>query len=63
MAAIVEIPEFNAKTTGHDLSELLKAKRPFRDAVADPSVLLMTRQRLKMAQRDLYERLEHAGVL
>ena len=63
MAAIVEIPEFNTKTTGHDLSELLKTKRPFREAVADPSVLLMTRQRLKMAQRDLYERLQVAGVL
>jgi hypothetical protein len=63
MAAIVEIPEFNAKTTGHDLSELLKSKRPFRDAVADPSVLLMTRQRLKMAQRELYSRLEFTGVL
>lgn len=63
IAAIVEIPEFNTKTTGHDLSDLLKAKRPFRDAVADSSVMLMTRQRLKMAQRDLYERLELAGVL
>ena len=63
MAALVEIPEFNAKTTGHDLSELLKTKRPFRDAVGDPAVLLMTRQRLKMAQRELYSRLEAAGVL
>jgi DNA replication protein DnaC len=29
----------------------------------DPSVMLMTRQRLKMAQRELYSRLEFTGVL
>lgn len=62
-AALIEIPEFEAKTTGRDVADLLKSKRPFRDAVSDPAVLLMTRQRLKMAQRELYRRLEHAGVL
>lgn len=63
MAGIVEIPEFNPKTTGQDVAELLKSKRPFREALADSSVLLMTRQRLKMAQRELYTRVELAGVL
>lgn len=62
MPALVEIPEFNPKTTGLDLSELLKAKRPFRDAIADPSISLMTRQRLKMAQRELYNRLDLTGI-
>lgn len=62
-AGIVEIPDFNPKTTGPDLAELLKSKRPFREAVADPSLLLMTRQRLKMAQREIYARLDQAGLL
>jgi CobQ/CobB/MinD/ParA nucleotide binding domain len=62
-AGVVEIPEFNAKTTGLDLSDLLKAKRPFREAVVDPAVLLMSRQRLKMAQRELYAQVELAGLL
>ena len=62
-AGIVEIPEFNAKTTGLDLSDLLKTKRPFREAIADPSILLMSRQRLKMAQRELYAQVELAGLL
>jgi hypothetical protein len=63
LAAVVEIPEFNPKTTGHDLSELLKSKRPFREALEDPSVLLMTRQRLRMVQRALYGRLDEASLL
>jgi hypothetical protein len=62
-AGIIEIPEFNAKTTGLDLSELLKTKRPFREAIGDPAVLLMSRQRLKMAQRELYAQVELAGLL
>lgn len=63
LAGIVEIPEFNPKTTGLDLADLLKTKRPFREAIADPSILLMSRQRLKMAQRELYARIETAGLL
>ena len=63
VAGIVEIPEFNPKTTGHDVSELLKSRRPFREALQDPNVLLMTRQRLRMAQRELYGRLEQVGLL
>lgn len=63
IVGVVEIPEFAARTTALDLSELLKAKRPFRDAVLDPALHLMTRQRLKMAQRDLYTRVELAGIL
>ncbi|HEX7479602.1 MAG TPA: ArsA-related P-loop ATPase [Polyangiales bacterium] len=63
VAGVVEIPEFNAKTTGIDLSALLKTRRPFREAVNDPSLLLMTRQRLRMAQRELYARLDLAAIL
>jgi hypothetical protein len=63
IVGVVDIPEFPSRTTGVDLSELLKAKRPFREAVSDGSLQLMTRQRLKMAQRDLYNRVELAGVL
>ena len=63
IAGVVEIPEFNPKTTGYDLSELLKSRRPLREALEDPNVLLMSRQRLRMAQRELYGRLEQVGLL
>ena len=63
IVGVVEIPEFAPRTIGLDLSELLKAKRPFREAVGDAKLQLMTRQRLRMAQRDLYNRVELAGVL
>lgn len=63
IVGVVDIPEFPSRTTGVDLSELLKAKRPFREAVQDSKLQLMTRQRLRMAQRDLYNRVDLAGVL
>jgi hypothetical protein len=63
LAGIVEIPEFNPKTTGLDLADLLKTKRAFREAIADPSIPLMSRQRLKMAQPELYACIETAGLL
>jgi hypothetical protein len=63
LSGVVEIPTFNPKTTGPDLSDLLKSRRPFREALNDPNLLLMTRQRLKMAQRELYARMDEAFVL
>ena len=63
IAALVRIPELNPKTSGRDLSELLRSRRSFSDILQDETAPLMTRQRLRMVQRDLYASVLASGVL
>lgn len=54
---IIPIPQFKQETFGYDIAKMLKAHHTFREELENPKTPLMTRQRLKMAQRDIYNKI------
>lgn len=63
VSAIVKIPEWKKETFGADLSEILEKKLTFDEALQDAGLTIMTRQRLKIIQRKLFELMDGAVVL
>ena len=63
VSAIVSIPTLQGQTFGRDLSDMLQSKRTFDECLADPSLTIMTRQRLKLIKNQLFERMDAAAVL
>jgi hypothetical protein len=54
----VAIPRRNRETFGRDLEELLARKLTFDEAMRESNISLMSRQRLKLIQRGLFEQLD-----
>ena len=63
VSAIVTIPTLKEETFGRDLSDLLQARLTFDESINDPSLTIMTRQRLKLIRQQLYTQMENAAVL
>lgn len=63
VAALIEIPGLKPETYGHDLSEMLRARRTFEEALALPSLPIMVRQRLKIVRDRLYAELARLDSL
>lgn len=63
IAALIQIPEMNPRTTGHDLSELLKSRKTFREAQEDAALPLMCRHRLELVRKALYRGLDESELL
>jgi hypothetical protein len=63
ISALIQIPELKQETFGHDLSTMLNENLTFDEAINDPNKTIMTRQRLKIMQDDLFKRLDAAAVL
>lgn len=63
IVALIQIPVYKQDTFGHDLSAMLNQNLTFEEAISDPNKTIMTRQRLKIIQDDLYKRLDAAVVL
>ena len=63
ISALVHIPTLKAETYGRDLTDMLQERLTFDEAIALPSRSLMTRQRLKIVQNQLYTQLDHVSVL
>lgn len=63
VAAIVQIPAWQEATFGRGLGEMLQERLTFDEALAMDSRTIMTRQRLKIIQRQLYGQLDNAMVL
>ena len=57
VSAIIHIPTLKAETYGRDLEDLLRTRRTFAEALDDPDLTIMTRQRLKIVQRQIFEQL------
>ena len=55
---IVRIAARNPDTFGRDFAELIASKRTFAEALFGPGLSIMSRQRLKMIQRDIYDQLD-----
>ena len=52
-----------ADTFGRDLEELLRARLTFDEALASDRLTIMTRQRLRIVQGQLFAQLENSTVL
>lgn len=63
VSAIITIPTLKVETYGRDFSDMLQQRRTFDEAIADPALTIMTRQRLKIIQRQLFTQLDNAAVL
>ena len=63
VAAIIKIPSLKEETFGRDLSDMLQDKHTFAEAIATEANTIMTRQRLKIIQKQLFEQMETAAVL
>ena len=63
VAAIIEIPALKKETYGHDLNEMLQARRTFEESLQLASLPIMARQRLKIVRDRLYQQLEDAVAL
>ena len=63
VAAIVHMPALKEETFGRDLSDMLRARLTFDEALAAASLTIMTRQRLKIVKAQLFGQLDQAAVL
>lgn len=63
VSAIIELPSFKEETYGHDFSNMLKARITFAEALEDPSLNIMERQRIKTIQKLVGEAISAAAVL
>lgn len=63
ISAIINIPTLKGETYGHDLTEILKEKSTFEEALASSARTIMTRQRLKIIRDQLFNQLSNAVVI
>jgi hypothetical protein len=63
VSAIVNVPNLKKETYGRDLSDMLQDRQTFAQALASESLPIMTRQRLKIIQGQLFDQLDNAAVL
>ncbi len=54
----VGIPKRNQDTFGRDLEEMISRKLTFSEAIRDADFSIMTKQRLKVIERDLFDQLD-----
>jgi hypothetical protein len=60
---IVNLPAFTDELFPQDIASMLKSRLTFKDAIEAPTMSLMSRHRLKVAQRDFYSRLDSSLVI
>jgi hypothetical protein len=63
VSAIIRIPNYKADTFGKDLSEILQAKLTFSEALENPSLPVMVRQRLNIIKKQLFTNLENVAAV
>jgi hypothetical protein len=59
---VVNLPAFTDELFPQDIAGMLKSRLTFKDAIEAPALSLMSRHRLKVAQRDIYLRLDSLAV-
>ncbi len=59
----IAIPKRNQDTFGRDVEDMVARKLTFEEAIRESSFSLMTRQRLKVIQRDVFEQLDAVPLL
>ena len=59
---VVSLPTFTDELFPQDIASMLKSRLTFREAIESPDHSLMSRHRLKVAQREFYSRLDSLAV-
>jgi hypothetical protein len=59
---IVSLPAFTDELFPQDIASMLKSRLTFKEAIESPDHSLMSRHRLKVAQREFYSRLDSLAV-
>jgi MinD-like ATPase involved in chromosome partitioning or flagellar assembly len=59
---VVNLPAFADELFPQDIATMLKGRLTFKEAIESPAFSLMSRHRLKVAQRDFYSRLDTLTV-
>jgi len=57
ISGIVYLPEMNEKTFGKDLEQMTKAKKTFKEVDTEKEFTLMTKQRLRIYKRKIFDSL------
>lgn len=63
VTAIIDMPKLKEETYGRDFAEMLESRKTFTEALNDESLTIMTRQRLKIVQSQIFGLLDNAAVL
>lgn len=63
VSAIVQIPRLKEETYGRDLNDMLQERLTFDEALAMENLTIMTRQRLKIIKKQLFDQMDSAAVL
>ncbi|EFI8498293.1 conjugal transfer protein TraL [Escherichia coli] len=63
ISSIIHVPTLDPDTFGQDLSHMLQDRVTFEQALNDPNLTIMNRQRLKLIRTQLFAQLETAGVI
>lgn len=63
ISAMIRLPDLKKETFGRDLSDMLQAHLTFEEAMALPSLTIMTRQRLSIIKKQLFEQFAAVPVL
>ena len=63
VSALIQIPALKKETYGRDLGDMLQERLTFNEAIAQESLTIMTRQRLKIIKGQIYSQLDNATVL
>ncbi|MDD7805961.1 MAG: conjugal transfer protein TraL [Endozoicomonas sp. (ex Botrylloides leachii)] len=58
IAGMITITQKTRETFGLDIENMQKAKLTFDEAIADPKVHIMNKQRLKMTKREIWQQLD-----
>jgi hypothetical protein len=59
---VVNLPAFTDELFPQDIAAMLKSRLTFKDAIESPALSLMSRHRLKVAQREFYSRLNSLAI-
>ena len=59
---VVNLPAFADELFPQDIAAMFKGRLTFKEAIESPAFSLMSRHRLKVAQRDFYSRLDTLAV-
>ena len=59
----VAIPKRNQDTFGRDVEEMISRKQTFDEAVESDGTMIMTKQRLRVIQRELFRQLDAIPIV
>ena len=60
VSAIIALPKRNENTYGKDIEHMVKQRLTFEEALQSDTFFLMSKQRIKIVQRSIFEQLEAA---